>query len=418
MKPIEIIGVDVSYGAKKILEEISFHADKGEILGIIGPNGSGKTTLLRAMSRVVARDRGEILLDSHDLDTLGHRELARRVAVVPQDISIGFDYTVRDIVMMGRHPHIGRLASETARDVEICERAMRLANVAHLAGASVHDISGGERQRVLIARALAQEPEILLLDEATSNLDVSYQVEILNIIRGLTGRITVVSVFHDLNLAAYYCDRLLLLKDRKVYAIGAPADVLTCENIREIFGMETLVRPHPLTGRPYVLPVYMRTTDAGVNRRVHLVCGGGTGSDILYLLRAAGFTVTCGVLNVLDTDYGTAVHLGIPAVAEPPFHGITTASLAAVREWLDRADAIVVTAMPIGPGNLDNIRVLLDYPEKPIFLYSGNGSARMEDCTGGEADKVLAEIEARGAARVGGAEDLITLLSQQQIGRE
>lgn len=418
MKPIEIIGVDVSYGAKKILEEISFHVDKGEILGIIGPNGSGKTTLLRAMSRVVARDRGEILLKSHDLDTLGHRELARRVAVVPQDISIGFDYTVRDIVMMGRHPHIGRLASETARDVEICERAMRLANVAHLAGASVHDISGGERQRVLIARALAQEPEILLLDEATSNLDVSHQVEILNIIRDLAGGIAVVSVFHDLNLAAYYCDRLLLLKDRKVYAIGAPADVLTCENIREIFGMETLVRPHPLTGRPYVLPVYTKTTDAGVNRRVHLVCGGGTGSDILYLLRAAGFTVTCGVLNVLDTDYGTAVHLGIPVVAEPPFHGITTASLATVREWLDRADAIVVTAMPIGPGNLDNIRVLLDYPEKPIFLYSGNGSARMEDCTGGEADKVLAEIEARGAMRVGGAEDLITLLSQQQIGRE
>ncbi|MDI6866271.1 ABC transporter ATP-binding protein [Methanoculleus sp.] len=418
MKPIEIIGVDVSYGAKKILEEISFHADKGEILGIIGPNGSGKTTLLKAMTRVVARDCGEILLESHDLDTLGHRELARRVAVVPQDISIGFDYTVRDIVMMGRHPHIGRLASETARDVEICEHAMRLANVAHLVDTSVHDISGGERQRVLIARALAQEPEILLLDEATSNLDVSHQVEILNIIRGLTGRITVISVFHDLNLAAYYCDRLLLLKERKVYAIGAPADVLTCENIREIFGMETLVRPHPLTGRPYVLPVYMQTTDVGVNRRVHVICGGGTGSDILYLLRAAGFTVTCGVLNVLDTDYGTSMHLGISTVAEPPFHGITTASLAAARKWLDRADAIVVTAMPIGPGNLDNLRVLLDYPGKPIIIYAGNGSARMEDYTGGEADAVLAEIETRGALRVEGAEDLIALLSKGQFGRE
>ncbi len=182
--------------------------------------------------------------------------------------------------------------------------------------------AAGERQRVLIARALTQEPKILLLDEATSNLDVSHQVEILNIIRDLAGEITVVSVFHDLNLAAYYCDRLLLLKDRKVYAAGTPGgEVLTREKIREVFGMEMLVRPHPLTGgRPYVLPVYMHQSGAGGEpagaRRLRR--GGTGGSDILHLLHAAGFTVTCGVLNVLDTDYGTAMHLGLPCIAEPP----------------------------------------------------------------------------------------------------
>lgn len=417
MKPIEIVDIDVSYGAKKILETITFHADTGEILGIIGPNGSGKTTLLKAMSRVVARDSGEILLDNRDLDALGYRELARQVAVVPQDLSIGFDYTVRDIVMMGRHPYIGRLASETLRDVEICDHAMHLANVAHLGGMSIHDISGGERQRVLIARALAQEPKILLLDEATSNLDVSHQVEILNIIRDLTGKITVVSVFHDLNLAAYYCDRLLLLKDRKVYATGTPEEVLTYENIREIFQMETLVRPHPLTGKPYVLPVYTHQSRVGANRRVHVVCGGGTGSDILQLLRAAGFTVTCGILNVLDTDYGTAMRLGIPCVAEPPFHGITSESLADLRECLDDADAVVVTSMPIGRGNLDNLRVLLDYRTKPILLYSRNSNSPMEDYTGGEADAVLAELKTRGALRVEGAEELLAGLSQEYSDR-
>lgn len=417
MKPIEIVDIDVSYGAKKILETITFHADTGEILGIIGPNGSGKTTLLKAMSRVVARDSGEILLDNRDLDALGYRELARQVAVVPQDLSIGFDYTVRDIVMMGRHPYIGRLASETLRDVEICDHAMHLANVAHLGGMSIHDISGGERQRVLIARALAQEPKILLLDEATSNLDVSHQVEILNIIRDLTGKITVVSVFHDLNLAAYYCDRLLLLKDRKVYATGTPEEVLTYENIREIFQMETLVRPHPLTGKPYVLPVYTHQSRVGANRRVHVVCGGGTGSDILQLLRAAGFTVTCGILNVLDTDYGTAMRLGIPCVAEPPFHGITSESLADLRECLDDADAVVVTSMPIGRGNLDNLRVLLDYRTKPILLYSRNSNSPMEDYTGGEADAVLAELKTRGALRVEGVEELLAGLSQEYSDR-
>ncbi|MDD3857153.1 MAG: ABC transporter ATP-binding protein [Methanoculleus sp.] len=418
MKPIEIIDIDVSYGAKKILEAITFHTEAGEILGIVGPNGSGKTTLLKAMSRVVARDTGEIRLDDRDLDSLGHRELARRVAVVPQDISIGFDYTVRDVVMMGRHPYIGRFASETARDVEICDHAMLLANIADLAGMSVHEISGGERQRVLIARALAQEPKILLLDEATSNLDVSHQVEILNIIRELAGEITVVSVFHDLNLAAYYCDRLLLLKDRKVYTLGTPGEVLTREKIREVFGMEMLVRPHPLTGRPYVLPVYMHRSGAGANRRVHVVCGGGTGSDILHLLHAALFTVTCGVLNILDTDYGTAMHLGLPCVAEPPFHGITPGSLSRLRECLESAETVIVTAMPIGRGNLDNLRVLLDYPAKPVIFYARDRTARMEDYTGGEAGAVLTELEARGALRVEGAEGLLARLSRDGPDRD
>ncbi|WP_292363997.1 ABC transporter ATP-binding protein, partial [Methanoculleus sp. UBA208] len=340
------------------------------------------------------------------------RELARQVAVVPQEISIGFDYTVRDIVTMGRHPYIGRLASETPRDVEICDHAMHLANVAHLAGMSVHEISGGERQRVLIARALAQEPKILLLDEATSNLDVSHQVEILNIIRGLTGKITVVSVFHDLNLAAYYCDRLLLLKDGKVYTAGSPEEVLTYENIQAIFQLETLVKLHPLTGKPYVLPMYTHQSSVGTNRRVHVVCGGGTGSDILQLLHAAGFTVTCGILNVLDTDYGTAMRLGLSCVAEPPFHGITPGSLSDLRECLDDADAVVVTAMPIGRGNLDNLRVLLDYRTTPIIFYARDHGTRMEDYTGGEAGAVLTELETRGALRVEGAEELLARLSR------
>ena len=210
MKPVEIIDIDVSYGARKILEAVSFYADRGEILGIIGPNGSGKTTLLKAMSRIVAPDSGEVRLSEQGLGTFSFRDLAQQVAVVPQEISISFDYTVREIVMMGRHPYIGRFASETARDLEICDRAMRLANVTHLAGSSVHEISGGERQRVLIARALAQDPKVLLLDEATSNLDISHQIEILNIMKNLKGEVTIVGVFHDLNYASDCACRFVL----------------------------------------------------------------------------------------------------------------------------------------------------------------------------------------------------------------
>ena len=155
-------------------------------------------------------------------------------------------------------------------------------------------------------------------------------------IRGLTDRITVTSVFHDLNLAAYYCDRLIMLKDRRIYAIGPPEDVLTAETIRAVFGIDTLIRHHPFTRKPYVLPVYERPAAPEHARRIHVICGGGTGSDLLYLLSARGFVATCGALNVLDTDYGTALHLGLPSVVEPPFHSITPESLAELRGYLDR----------------------------------------------------------------------------------
>ena len=412
-KPIEVLDLNAAYGVKKILEDITFSVEKGEFLGLIGPNGSGKTTLLKVLSKIITPEAGTVYLDGRDLEEITFRELAQNLAVVPQEVAIGFDYTVREIVMMGRHPYISRLRAEDADDLRLCNQAMELTRVETLANASINEISGGERQRVLIARALAQEPRILLLDEATSNLDISHRIEILNIIRGLTDKITVISVFHDLNLAAYYCDRLIVLKDRRIYAIGPPEDVLTAETIRAVFGIDTLIRHHPFTRKPYVLPVYERPAapEHEHARRIHVICGGGTGSDLLYLLSARGFVVTCGVLNVLDTDYGTALHLGLPSVAEPPFHGITPESLAELRGYLDEADAIIVMPMPIGQGNIENIRVLLDYAEKTILVVGEPGSDAMEDFTGGDARALLDEVEARGATRVRGPEDLAARLA-------
>ena len=409
MKSVEIIDIDVSYGAKKILEEISFHADRGEVLGIIGPNGSGKTTLLKAMSRIIAPDSGEVRLDDQSLVSFDFRELAQQIAVVPQDISIGFDYTVREIVMMGRHPYIGRLASETARDLEICDRAMHLANVAHFAGSSVREISGGERQRVLIARALAQEPKILLLDEATSNLDISHQIEILNLIRGLT-KITVISVFHDLNLAAYYCDRLIMLKDRRVYAAGPPGAVLTRETLNAVYGIDALVKPHPLTGKPYILPLYEHTANSQPERSVHVICGGGTGSDLLYALHREGFRVSAGVLNVFDTDYATATALGIPCVTEAPFAAISPGARDDLGRCIGAASAIVVTAMPIGQGNIENIRILRDYRDRPLILLCGGANLSFQDCTGGEAEAIIHELLDRGAITAERNEEVLRIL--------
>jgi len=412
MKPVEIIDIDVSYGAKKILEAVSFYADRGEILGIIGPNGSGKTTLLKAMSRVVTPENGNIHLSGHNLGTFSFQELAQQVAVVPQEISISFDYTVREIVMMGRHPYIGRFASETARDLEICDRAMHLAKVTYLADSSVHEISGGERQRVLIARALTQEPKILLLDEATSNLDISHQIEILNIVKGLTNDITVISVFHDLNLAAYYCDRLIVLKDKKIVAVGEPNDVLTRELLDAVYGIDALVKPHPLTGKPYILPTYKSTAQHQPERSVHVICGGGTGSDLLYALHTEGFRVSAGVLTVLDTDHATATVLGIPCVTEAPFSAITSDACSELGRCIDAAHAVVVTAMPIGRGNIDNIRILEDYRNKPIILLNGGGPQSFRDFTGGEAEAIIHGLLEQGAVTAERIEEVLQILRE------
>lgn len=412
MKPVNVIDIDVSYAAKKVLEAISFYAERGEILGIIGPNGSGKTTLIKAMSRIVTPDSGEVRLSDHGLDTFGFRDLARQVAVVPQDISIGFEYTVREIVAMGRHPYIGRFASETVRDLEICDRAMRLANVTHLAGSSVHEISGGERQRVLIARALAQDPKILLLDEATSNLDISHQIEILNIIRGLTDDITVISVFHDLNLAAYYCDRLIMLKDRRIYAAGPPGDVLTRESLSAVYGIDALVKPHPLTGKPYVLPTYECAAKQQPERGVHVVCGGGTGSDLLYALHKEGFRVSAGVLNLFDTDYAAATALNIPCVNEAPFSAISSEARSELERCLDTAHAVVVTAMPIGWGNIDNVRVLERCRNKPVIFFNNGATRSFRDYTGGEAEAAVHRLLERGAVTAERIEQVLQILRE------
>lgn len=413
MKPVDIINIGVSYGTKKILDAISLHADRGEVLGIIGPNGSGKTTLIKTISRIVAPDSGEVRLNDQSLATFDFRDLAQQIAVVPQDISINFDYTVREIIMMGRHPHVRRFASETVRDLEVCDRAMHLANVAHLAGSSVREISGGERQRVLIARALAQEPKILLLDEATSNLDVSHQIEILNIIRGLTGEITVISVFHDLNLAAYYCDRLIMLKEKKIVAVGKPGEVLTRETLKEVYGIDALVKLHPMTGKPYILPTYEHAANDRPERRVHVICGGGTGSDLLYALHKEGFRVSTGVLAVLDTDYATATALNVPCVVEAPFSAISPDARSRLEQYVDAAHTVVVTDMPIGQGNIENIRILEDYLDKPVILLNSSGTSPFPDYTGGEAGEIIQRLLDRGAISVERIEEVLLALKNQ-----
>lgn len=237
---LNINGVSFSYDSVKALDNITFEVNEGEILGVIGPNGSGKTTLLRCINRVLKPKMGTIFLDKEDILELDRKEIAKTIGVVPQNATIHFPFTVFDIVLMGRTPHLGRLDRETSKDVEVAKKAMTITNTQHLADRLIDEVSGGEKQRIIIARALTQEPKILLLDEPTLHLDINHQLEVLELIKGLAikNRLIVVWVSHDLNLANRYCDRLMLINSSKIHSIGKPQEVLTRDNIEDVYNIE------------------------------------------------------------------------------------------------------------------------------------------------------------------------------------
>ncbi len=252
---LEARDIEVEIGGNAVLDGVSVEVRAGEIVGLVGPNGAGKSTLLRAATGLVPLRRGRIRVGGDALDSLSRRELAKRVAVVQQLPEAPATLGVRQLALLGRHPHLGLLARESARDLAITEGAMRQAGCLELAGRELGTLSGGERRRAFIARALAQQAPLLLLDEPTANLDAGAQHEVLELVSELAGRGTgVLLVVHDLTLATAYCDRLALLDQGRVVAAGAPAEVITSEIIRRVYGESVSVVAHPLTGAPLVLP--------------------------------------------------------------------------------------------------------------------------------------------------------------------
>lgn len=212
----------------------------GNFTAFVGPNGSGKSTLLRLLAGLWKPSEGEILLDGKNLNDLPRREIAKRVAYTPQDTNFEYAFTVRDVVMMGRHPHLGRFEREKARDINAVEAAMRRTDCAKFANRFVNELSGGERQRVILARSLATEADIILLDEPLASLDLSHSFDVLNICRDLAelGK-TIVMAIHDLNLAARYASNVVLVAGGRIAAVGAPEEVLTDDLIERIFGVST-----------------------------------------------------------------------------------------------------------------------------------------------------------------------------------
>lgn len=240
---IQTDNIQVSFGSKTILNDISLAIQDKEFVGIIGPNGSGKSTFLKCLYRVLQPNGGKIYFDGSELSSLSHRDTALKMAVVAQHSTVNFDFSVLEMVLMGRSPYKGLLDRDQLDDYEIARHALSEVGLSDFESRNFNTLSGGEQQRVILARALAQRTECLVLDEPTNHLDIKYQLELMTIVKRLDA--TVVSAIHDLNLAAIYCDRIIALKDGHIVCSGTPQDVLSSDTIRHIYGVSAMVQTLP-----------------------------------------------------------------------------------------------------------------------------------------------------------------------------
>ncbi|ARQ68344.1 ABC transporter ATP-binding protein [Streptomyces marincola] len=247
---VEFDGVSVEAGGVPIVRDATFRVPSGQFAGLVGPNGSGKSTLLRTLYRVLRPRAGAVRLDGRDVWRLRPREAARHVAVMTQETTADFDLDVLDVVLLGRLPHHGGFGGDSPQDLKLVARALDQVGAAALAGRQFAALSGGEKQRVLLARALVQQSPVLVLDEPTNHADIAFQLELMRRVRSLG--ITAIAALHDLNLAAAYCDVIVVLREGRIIACGPPADVLTPEVIHEVFGVRAHRLSHPVTGRPLI----------------------------------------------------------------------------------------------------------------------------------------------------------------------
>ena len=352
--------VTAGYNRTTVLRDMHFTVTEGEMVALLGPNGAGKSTLLRVLTGLHLPSTGKVRLFGQDVRHLRALDRSRLIAVVPQELKTPMAYTVEELVFMGRAALLSPWQTPTAADRQIVERAMAYTDVSDLRDRPLEALSGGEKQRAVIAMALAQEPRVIVMDEPTTHLDLNHSLEIMQIIERLNRdqRVTVMMTSHDLNLAAEFCHRLLLLDHGTMIADGAPSAVLREDILRDVYHCDIRVGQEPHTGAVLVMPTRRLTEpQAGQHLRVHVIAGGGCGGEILRRLSLAGHRVSCGVLNQQDTDAQMAEALGIDVVLEKPFSPIGMAALEQAKVLAADAAAVIICEVPFGPGNVVNLEI-------------------------------------------------------------
>ena len=360
-RAIEVDGLTVSFGEEAVLDGVDATVEPGELVGLVGPNGAGKTTLLRTISGVLAPDAGSVRVADADhsadadraagddsdrgLDDVGDLSSAaasRRMAVVPQTTTLSFAFSVRELVEMGRHPHRSRFESPTREDRDRVDAAMDRTRTAQFADRSIEAVSGGERQRVLLARAIAQDAPVLLLDEPTANLDLHHAIETMRLVRELVDDegTAALAAIHDLELAARVCDRILVLADGEIVANGPPEAVLDADRLAAAFDARIAVEPSPLDGGLAIRAM----DDPTIDHRVHVVGGGEPAAAAIGRLGEAGAALSLGPVPEGDRAASTAAAYDAEVVTAPPFSAVDSATRERARTMAADADAVVLAA--------------------------------------------------------------------------
>lgn len=417
---LSVRDLSFSYNQRKVLNNISFEVKEGDFISILGPNGAGKSTLVNIISKVLRDYEGRIEIRGKDVRGLSSRDIAKIVGVVPQYTNPGFSFTVAEMVMMGRHAHISRFEVVKKEDFAAVNEAMVKAKILPFEKRKFTELSGGEKQRVVIAQVLAQDSSILLLDEPTSHLDINFQIEFINLFLDLNQKEdkTVIGVFHDINLALQSGGKIMLLKEGSVFGFGSGEEIVSRANIKNVFGSDVFVGRNPVTGKLYVSPIFSPEVDWSIiskpgskNLKIHIIGGGGAASPVINLLHNSGYRVSCGVINALDTDLDTAQILEIPYVTEAPFSPISPDSQNRNLEFIRLSDAVILPSVEFGPGNFLNlvsVKEAASMGKKVIVVNYKNINER--DHTGGEAEKLYKEIVGQGAVVVESVNQILKYL--------
>lgn len=385
---VKIKDLNFQINERKILKNINLEVSKGEFVGLIGPNGAGKTTLLKCLNKINS-STGVIEVYNKNINELSEKEVAKKISLMHQNTTVSFPYKCLDVVLMGRYPYFKRFQGQKREDYKKAREYMEYTNTLSLEEKFINQISGGERQRVLFAKVLAQETEIMLLDEPTASLDISHQEQIFRYSKELTeeGKVIIAAV-HDLKIAAKYCSKLVLMKNGEILCKGSPTEVLTKENISKAYDIDTVVYKNPITG---VLDYYI--VDDEFNHKegkIHVIGGGGSASAIIKYLHDCGYNVTLGVVSKDDTDYKCSKLYNIEVIESRPFSKIEDKILDDNKKKVEESDITILCNLDFGVLNIQNLECA-KFAKKLIIIEDTPIENR--DYTNGEAIKIYNELK-------------------------
>lgn len=386
---LTVANVGVTIGDKVILRDVSFTANPGEFIGIIGPNGAGKSTLLRGLRGMGAITSGNVKVFGQSVRAIGDKELARIIAYMQQEVNVGFGFSALEVVLSGRYPYLKWWQNEQDKDYEIAKQYMAFTGVDALAEKSVQQVSGGERQRILLAKVLAQETPLIFLDEPTASLDLVYQEEIFRYCQIMCQKgKTVLIIAHDIKLAAKFCSRLILLAGGTILADGSPSEVITAQHLHKAYGLHSDVFINKVTGNLDIHTYEAAGTVTG-KLLVHVIGGGGSAGYILRLLHEKSYNLSGGVFQQGDTDADVALAFGVQAIVGRPFCIIDKIKGSENREKILAADVTVLSNLYYGQQNLDNLEAA--FAARKLIVIEDT-AIEERDFTGGRATALYRDL--------------------------